>query len=71
MNISVISFDGDMTLWDFYKVMRHSLQQTLAELQRQVPTQRALELPVRLLSGSIVTVYKTLQMFNPTMKYVL
>ena len=26
--------------------MRHSLKQTLAELQRQVPTQRALELTV-------------------------
>ncbi len=46
MNISVISFDGDMTLWDFYKVMRHALKQTLTELQRQVPTQRALELTI-------------------------
>ena len=46
MQISTISFDGDMTLWDFLKVMRHSLKQTLAELQRQVPTQRALELTV-------------------------
>ena len=35
-----------MTLWDFYKVMRHSLKQTLTELQRQVPTQRALELTI-------------------------
>lgn len=46
LEISVISFDGDMTLWDFRKMMRHSLQQTLAELQRQVPTQRALDLTV-------------------------
>ena len=46
MQISTISFDGDMTLWDFYKVMRHSLKQTLTELQKQVPTQRALELTV-------------------------
>ena len=46
MKISAISFDGDMTLWDFLKVMRHSLKQTLAELQKQVPTQRALELTV-------------------------
>lgn len=46
LNISVISFDGDMTLWDFHKVMRHSLKQTLTELQRQVPTQRALELTI-------------------------
>ncbi len=46
LKISAISFDGDMTLWDFYKVMCHSLKQTLAELQKQVPTQRALELTV-------------------------
>ncbi len=46
MQISTISFDGDMTLWDFRKVMRHSLKYTLVELQRQVPTQRVLELTV-------------------------
>ena len=46
MQISVVSFDGDMTLWDFMKVIRHSLKHTLAELQRQVPTQRVLELTV-------------------------
>lgn len=46
LQISTISFDGDMTLWDFYKVMHHSLKQTLVELQKQVPTQRALELTV-------------------------
>ena len=45
-NFNVISFDGDMTLWDFLQVMRHSLKHTLAELQRQVPTQRVLELTV-------------------------
>ena len=46
MQISTISFDGDMTLWDFRKVMRHSLKHTLAELQRKVPTQRVLELTI-------------------------
>ena len=46
MQISTISFDGDMTLWDFQKVMRHSLKHTLAALQKQVPTQRVLELTV-------------------------
>ncbi len=46
MQISTISFDGDMTLWDFMKVMHRSLKQTLMELQRQVPTQRALDLTV-------------------------
>ena len=46
MTISVISFDGDMTLWDFLKVMRHSLEHTLTELQKHVPTQRALQLTI-------------------------
>ena len=46
MQISTISFDGDMTLWDFLKVMRHSLKQTLTELQKQVPTPRASKLTV-------------------------
>ncbi|MCY3723905.1 MAG: HAD family hydrolase [Candidatus Poribacteria bacterium] len=46
MEISVISFDGDMTLWDFLQVMRHSLKHTLAELQRQRPTPRTLKLTI-------------------------
>ena len=46
MRISAISFDGDMTLWDFHKVMRHSLTHTLWELRRHVSTQRALDLTV-------------------------
>ena len=35
-----------MTLWDFRKVMRHSLKHTLVELQKQVPTTRVLELTI-------------------------
>jgi len=46
LQISVVSFDGDMTLWNFLKVMRHSLKHTLTALQRQVPIPRALELTV-------------------------
>ena len=46
LQISTISFDGDMTLWDFRKVMRHSLKQTLTELQKQVPTPRASKLTI-------------------------
>ena len=46
LNISVISFDGDMTLWNFVKVMRHSLKLTLIELQRRVGSSRALKLTV-------------------------
>ena len=46
MHILAITFDGDMTLWDFQKVMRHSLKHTLTELQRHLSTQRAFELTV-------------------------
>ena len=46
MKISTISFDGDMTLWDFLKVMRHSLKQTLTELRKHVQTPRASKLTV-------------------------
>ena len=46
MQISTISFDGDMTLWDFQKVMQHSLKHTLVELQKQVSTPRVLELTI-------------------------
>ncbi len=33
--IKAISFDGDMTLWDFERVMRHSLGHALAELRER------------------------------------
>ena len=46
MQISTISFDGDMTLWDFRKVMRDSLKHTLTEMQKRIPTPRVLELTV-------------------------
>lgn len=46
MPITAISFDGDMTLWDFRKVMRHSLKKALAELRRLVPTRSAEDLSV-------------------------
>ena len=46
MPISAISFDGDMTLWDFQKVMRHALKKALAELRQLVPTQDAADLTV-------------------------
>ncbi|MBW2269240.1 MAG: HAD family hydrolase [Deltaproteobacteria bacterium] len=35
--ITAISFDGDETLWDFQKVMRHSLAIVLGELRSRVP----------------------------------
>ena len=46
MNISVVSFDGDMTLWDFLQVMRHSLQKTLEELQKHVKSQKVSDLTI-------------------------
>lgn len=44
--IKAISFDGDMTLWDFEKVMRHSLSLALAELRRRVPGQPSSDLTI-------------------------
>lgn len=35
--IKAISFDGDGTLWDFEKVMRHSLRHVLKELEKVDP----------------------------------
>ena len=35
--IKAISFDGDGTLWDFEKVMRHSLRLVLEELEKMDP----------------------------------
>lgn len=46
LRISAISFDGDMTLWDFHRVMRHSLKHALVELRRMVPTELASRLTV-------------------------
>ena len=44
--ITTISFDGDMTLWDFNKVMQHSLAITLEELRRQLPGKSTSELSI-------------------------
>lgn len=40
--IKAISFDGDNTLWDFDKVMRHSLKYVLEELGRLDPDAKKL-----------------------------
>ncbi len=44
--IKAISFDGDMTLWDFEKVMRHSLGYALEELQKCLPGEVSANLTV-------------------------
>jgi putative hydrolase of the HAD superfamily len=40
-SITTVSFDGDGTLWDFQKVMRHSLSHALGELRRAAPAAAA------------------------------
>ena len=44
--IRAISFDGDMTLWDFDKVMRRSLAYALAELRRALPGRASAKLTI-------------------------
>ena len=44
--IKAISFDGDMTLWDFEKVMRNSLAHALDELREHVPGSKSADLTV-------------------------
>lgn len=46
LQIRVVSFDGDMTLWDFLQVMRNSLKHTLSELQKHVQTPAAASLTI-------------------------
>jgi putative hydrolase of the HAD superfamily len=41
-SVKAISFDGDGTLWDFEKVMQHSLQHVLKELERLDPPATAM-----------------------------
>ena len=44
--IKAISFDGDMTLWDFDKVMRNSLAHALTELRARLPEGKCADLTV-------------------------
>jgi putative hydrolase of the HAD superfamily len=44
--IKAISFDGDMTLWDFDKLMRNSLAHALDELREHVPASKSADLTV-------------------------
>ena len=44
--IKAISFDGDMTLWDFQKVMRHSLGHALKALRDRLPWPASDELTI-------------------------
>lgn len=44
--IRAVSFDADMTLWDLFKVMRHSLGHALTELRRRAPCRATDELTI-------------------------
>jgi len=44
--IKAISFDGDMTLWDFERVMRHALGFALQEFRRRLPGQTIVALTI-------------------------
>ena len=44
--IKAISCDGDMTLWDFEKVMRHSLGYALTELRERLPGRASADLTI-------------------------
>jgi len=44
--ITTVSLDGDDTLWDFQKLMRHSLRHALTELRRALPGERAARLTI-------------------------
>ena len=44
--ITTLSFDGDATLWDFEKVMRHSLGIVLEEMRKAIPGERTAGLTV-------------------------
>jgi FMN hydrolase / 5-amino-6-(5-phospho-D-ribitylamino)uracil phosphatase len=44
--VRAISFDGDMTLWDFEKVMRNSLAHALTELRAHLPASMCVDLTV-------------------------
>ncbi|MCJ7736465.1 MAG: HAD family hydrolase, partial [Anaerolineae bacterium] len=46
LKIKAISFDGDMTLWDFRRVMRDSLALALGELRRRVPGRASADLTI-------------------------
>ena len=65
MRISAISFDGDMTLWDFNKVMRHSMKHALVELRRKVPTELASRLTIDEMIGIRDQVAEVVNNFGP------
>ena len=44
--IRAISFDADMTLWDFQAVMRHSLGYAMAELRARLPESLHIDLTI-------------------------
>lgn len=41
VQIKAVSFDGDGTLWDFEKIMRHSLKHVLVELSNNLKAEQS------------------------------
>ena len=79
--IRVVSFDGDGTLWDFEKVMRHSLQQVLLELKHldfqaasRLNIEKMIEIRMKVgesLRGKVTNLEKLrLEAFRQTLKEV-
>ncbi len=79
--IKAISFDGDGTLWDFDKVMRHSLDIVLAELVKLVPEaaekldiEKMIEIRNRVadeLKGKVTNLEEVrLEAFKQTLRYI-
>lgn len=79
--IKAISFDGDGTLWDFEKVMRHSLNIVLAELVKLVPeaaekldVEKMIEIRNRVadeLKGKVINLEEVrLEAFKQTLRYI-
>lgn len=52
-NITTVTFDADGTLWDFEKVMRHSLRIALTELEKTLPE-----------TAGMLTVHKMIEIRN-------
>ena len=80
LDIRAVSLDGDATLWDFERVMHHSLGYALAELRRRRPSPATDELTIerliairnqvaRQLKGQIINLEKVrLRAFQRTVE---
>jgi FMN hydrolase / 5-amino-6-(5-phospho-D-ribitylamino)uracil phosphatase len=68
--IKAISFDGDMTLWDFENVMRNSLAHALMELREHLPAARHVDLGVDRVIGIRNAVAEELKGQGVTLEWI-